>query len=782
AALTRLQNEDWMADMPKENVRVAAARPKHLLNRLYTPDAADLALNNPKRNEAVQKFQRQWALGIPVVVRNIHRGFDWRPECMMRATRDVRAVKAKGAGAAHRKGRGQKKVPATADEPEEKTGRICDNVQVIDCADWTSSTMSQEAFFKHYQTWDPETPLQRHHQDFLEMLPIPEVTHPQGPLNLHGYFPELTIKPDLGPKSYIALGNSQEVCGKDSDSVTKIHVDLSDAINVTLHVQRGADEPPPHVRCGDEVADAKADPTYGGAGAVWQIFARTDVPLLQEWMQDHANEFLHAGEHPSGFDLLEPICHQKFMLDSEHLESLWRNKGVQTWTVEQHDGEGIFIPAGCPHQVRNLRPATKVALDFVAPESAEVAQRLREVRRRLCMLEVRNNEGVAVEELEYHDKLQAMCMLQRAVCWALAELTGNKAHLPPVLEPTPKKGKATAPRSPSKPAAKRRSGPAGLKRGRKDISEPEGAASCDNSRPAAKRTRCSAPRGAKAGLKRSLREMSLPKSTSCDDSMDDVPLRQEGIGGDLYPPQQDGCRCKGPAAGIQAQQAPISSVQASDSQPILSPQERKRAQQMFEYPEDATCSEGLAQHPASSIAYGGDRPAGTALAGEGLAEDTPRQPTSSIAYAGDQPARMADTGGAQTATSAPPEQEPSHAVPAGGDMPTWMRPNTRRNAQMHEAVKAGKVLRASGQAATSSLGSEQSHQSSLGQQQAQAGIHHGASAEPLSQQNHCQEAPQTVPGGGQSYQSTDAIRRRFHEALAQTGPAMNGKAYPPDTY
>ena len=54
--------------------------------------------------------------------------------------------------------------------------------QVIDCADWTSSTMSQEAFFKHYQTWDPETPcenlklkdfppeglfrdsLQRHHQ------------------------------------------------------------------------------------------------------------------------------------------------------------------------------------------------------------------------------------------------------------------------------------------------------------------------------------------------------------------------------------------------------------------------------------------------------------------------------------------------------------------------------------------------------------------------------------------------------------------------------------------
>ena len=43
-------------------------------------------------------------------------------------------------------------------------------------------------------------------QDFLEMLPIPEVTHPKGPLNMHGYFPDIEIKPDLGPKSYIALG------------------------------------------------------------------------------------------------------------------------------------------------------------------------------------------------------------------------------------------------------------------------------------------------------------------------------------------------------------------------------------------------------------------------------------------------------------------------------------------------------------------------------------------------------------------------------------------------
>jgi lysine-specific demethylase 3 len=29
--------------------------------------------------------------------------------------------------------------------------------------------------------------------------------------------------------------------------------------------------------------------------------------------------------------------------------------GVEPWTFEQRLGEAVFIPAGCPHQVRNLK-------------------------------------------------------------------------------------------------------------------------------------------------------------------------------------------------------------------------------------------------------------------------------------------------------------------------------------------------------------------------------------------------------------------------------------------
>ena len=40
-----------------------------------------------------------------------------------------------------------------------------------------------------------------------------------------------------------------------------------------------------------------------------------------------------------------------------------------------------------------------------------------------------SDAAVDVAELEYQDKLQGMCMLQRAVCWALAHLTNNQVIL-----------------------------------------------------------------------------------------------------------------------------------------------------------------------------------------------------------------------------------------------------------------------------------------------------------------------------------------------------------------
>lgn len=40
------------------------------------------------------------------------------------------------------------------------------------------------------------------------MLPFPEYTHPDGQLNVASHLAQDLVKPDLGPKSYIATGRS----------------------------------------------------------------------------------------------------------------------------------------------------------------------------------------------------------------------------------------------------------------------------------------------------------------------------------------------------------------------------------------------------------------------------------------------------------------------------------------------------------------------------------------------------------------------------------------------
>jgi [histone H3]-dimethyl-L-lysine9 demethylase len=81
--------------------------------------------------------------------------------------------------------------------------------------------------------WPPydefENVLPRHCDEFIRCLPFQEYCDPRaGILNLAAKLPPNVIRPDLGPKTYIAYGTREEL-GR-GDSVTKLHCDIADAV------------------------------------------------------------------------------------------------------------------------------------------------------------------------------------------------------------------------------------------------------------------------------------------------------------------------------------------------------------------------------------------------------------------------------------------------------------------------------------------------------------------------------------------------------------------------
>lgn len=432
----------------------AASREGSDDNSLYCPTANDL-----QGEEDLLNFRAHWAKGEPVIVRkslDCATGLSWEPMVMWRAL------------------------------CESSDSKICSKtseVKAMDCLANCEVEINTYRFFKGYtegrqyfncwpemlklKDWPPsdkfEDLLPRHCDEFISALPFQEYTDPRsGILNLGVKLPSNVLKPDLGPKTYIAYGVAQEL-GR-GDSVTKLHCDIADAVNILTHTEevelseeqisaievlksahKAQDAKEQHL--GDiekdpfellieewnmdtqDVMDASST-TYQhrnehetrspglfpeqkeetGGGALWDIFRREDVPQLEAYLRKHANEFRHTYCSPVE-QVIHPIHDQSFYLTLEHKRRLKEEYGVEPWTFEQKLGEAVFIPAGCPHQVRNLKSCTKVAVDFVSPENISECLRLTEEFRTLPL-----NHKIR------EDKLEIRKMIIYAVDNAVKEL------------------------------------------------------------------------------------------------------------------------------------------------------------------------------------------------------------------------------------------------------------------------------------------------------------------------------------------------------------------------
>ncbi|KAI9446920.1 hypothetical protein BJY52DRAFT_1193828 [Lactarius psammicola] len=171
------------------------------------------------------------------------------------------------------------------------------------------------------------------YEEFEYCLPFPNLTRLNGRDNLAAHFPDNAgLPPDLGPKVYFALAAKQ---GDGHHGSTRLHCDLTDAVNVCVFAAQQSDGSP--------------------GGARWDIFSPEDTMRLRKVLRAHTE--------PE-----DPVFAQNTYLTPAQLHELERNHNVKPYTFFQHEGEAVFIPAGCAHQVSNVTNAIKIACDFVSTE------------------------------------------------------------------------------------------------------------------------------------------------------------------------------------------------------------------------------------------------------------------------------------------------------------------------------------------------------------------------------------------------------------------------------
>ena len=171
------------------------------------------------------------------------------------------------------------------------------------------------------------------YEEFEDCLPFPHLTRLNGRDNLAAHFPDNAgLPPDLGngeatclylmakcgdgglgPKVYFALAAKQNDHGS-----TRLHCDLTDAVNVCVYAAQQSDGSP--------------------GGARWDIFSPQDTTRLRKILSVHTK--------PE-----DPVLAQNTYLTPARLCELELSHGIKAYTFFQHEGEAVFIPAGCAHQV-----------------------------------------------------------------------------------------------------------------------------------------------------------------------------------------------------------------------------------------------------------------------------------------------------------------------------------------------------------------------------------------------------------------------------------------------
>ncbi|XP_065831692.1 lysine-specific demethylase 3A-like isoform X2 [Oscarella lobularis] len=369
-----------------------------------------LVLENSAHPNNLVAFQHCWLLGQPVMVAKVNEQLSpnlWTPEAF-----------------------GRQFGSETADMVDCRIGALIKGVRVgqfwdgFDLVSVRLRDMYGEPMLLKLKDWptgdDFSEIMPDRFKDLMESLPLRDYTQRNGRLNLAARLPDVLGKPDMGPKMYNAYGSA----AYPSEGTTNLHLDMSDAVNVLVYVGTPySDDEDEARRCEEEMIAAQAaidecdsltrkrmkEDSSCKTGALWHVYAAEDADKIRHLLRTVAEEEGREIE-----DRHDPIHDQIFYLDTTLRKRLLTEYGVKGWAILQCLGDAVFIPAGAPHQVRNLHSCIKIAEDFVSPEHLVHCVKLTNEFRKLPETHANHEDKLQAKNIIFHSVKDAVGALRSA--------------------------------------------------------------------------------------------------------------------------------------------------------------------------------------------------------------------------------------------------------------------------------------------------------------------------------------------------------------------------------
>ncbi|XP_074643644.1 uncharacterized protein LOC141900577 isoform X2 [Tubulanus polymorphus] len=366
-------------------------------------DGRLLRLHDPQHKGNVKLFQQQWKQGQPVLVSGCHKYLDkhlWRPEAFSQEYGQLENDLVNCHNGVVIIGHPMKVFWEGFETMQKRLTDDDNEPMMLKLKDWPPT----EDFRDLLPAW---------FSDVMQGLPLPEYTRRNGILNLASRLPDFFVKPDLGPKMYNAYGSA---CFP-HEGTTNLHIDISDAVNIMCYVGvpnddlKGIDHEAAALKAIDEagcdiITKRRVREVHERPGALWHVYDAQDADKIRDLLNKVAKENGETVEPDH-----DPIHDQSWYLDLTLRDRLYKEYSVTGYTIIQCWGDAVFIPAGAPHQVRNLHSCIKVAEDFVSPEHLDHCFNLTQEFRQLSDAHSNHEDKLQVKNIIYHAVKEACALL-----------------------------------------------------------------------------------------------------------------------------------------------------------------------------------------------------------------------------------------------------------------------------------------------------------------------------------------------------------------------------------